>query len=169
MGYESTQPLLEQLWDVHGAERQLAKALQAVAASVASTKLATAFRQHLAETEGHLRKLEQVMTLLGVPAKTRAPEATDRLLVDRSGMLRQDGEAFARDVTVSAEAPRASRYAVGAFDATGETLTLLGLDEVTRLFEETLTSAPATDAWRPVRGGSDVDPQALLESGGALG
>ena len=73
MGYESTQPLLEQLWDVHGAERQLAKALQAVAASVASTKLATAFRQHLAETEGHLRKLEQVMTLQPVRC---LPEAT---------------------------------------------------------------------------------------------
>ena len=169
MGYASTQPLLEHLWDVHGAERQLAKALQALVVGVASTTLATAFRHHLAETEGHLRKLEQVMTLLGVPAKTKAAEATDRLLVDRRGMLRQDGEALARDVTVHAEVPRASRYAFGAFEATGETLTLPGLEEVTRLFEETLTSAPATEGWRPARGGSDVDPRALLESGGALG
>ena len=53
--------------------------------------------------------------------------------------------------------------------ATAETLTLPGLEEVTRLFEETLTSGPATEGWRPARGGSDVDPRALLESGGALG
>jgi len=53
------------LKDIYYAEKKITKALPKMAKAASSSELATAFKNHLAETQGHVDRLEQVFDLLG--------------------------------------------------------------------------------------------------------
>ena len=51
---------LHELKDVYDAEQQLVETLPKMAENATDPELAEAFREHLAETEGHVTRLEQI-------------------------------------------------------------------------------------------------------------
>lgn len=60
MKLESLRDLLvEQLQDLYDAENRITKALPKMAKAASSPELKAAFEKHLAETEGHVTRLEQ--------------------------------------------------------------------------------------------------------------
>jgi len=57
---------VHQLRDVYYAEKQLVKALPKMAEKATSPQLKQAFTSHLAETKGHVSRVEQVFKMHGV-------------------------------------------------------------------------------------------------------
>src|ERR1700722_5067473 len=62
---------LDALADMYYAEQQLTKALPKMAKAATDEDLRSAFESHLAETEGHGKKLEEIFKLFGQKPKSK--------------------------------------------------------------------------------------------------
>jgi len=71
---------LSELADMYDAEHRIIKALPTLAKAATCTHLREAFLSHLKETEGHVKKLEQVFQSFDQKAKGKTCEATVGLL-----------------------------------------------------------------------------------------
>ena len=71
---------MEELADMYDAERRIIKALPKMAKAATCPDLKNAIQSHLKETEGHVKKLDQVFKSFGVKAKGKTCEATVGLL-----------------------------------------------------------------------------------------
>jgi hypothetical protein len=61
--------LVHELQDIYHAEGQILKALPKMAKAASHPDLKAAFEEHRTQTEGQVRRLEEVFKLLGHPAK----------------------------------------------------------------------------------------------------
>src|SRR5258707_5528948 len=67
MGFDSLQDVFaEQLNDLRSAEGQLVEALPKLAGAASSEELRKAFEEHLAETRGHLERIDDLLSNLVV-------------------------------------------------------------------------------------------------------
>ena len=57
---------VQELKDVYSAENQITKALPKLAKAATSPELRQAFEHHLKETEGQIKRLDQIFEILGV-------------------------------------------------------------------------------------------------------
>ena len=73
---------LDELRDLYNAEKQITKALPKMAKAANAAPLADAFESHLKETEGQIKRLEQVFESLGEPAKSKSGAGMARQLQD---------------------------------------------------------------------------------------
>ena len=71
---------VHQLRDIYYAEKQLVKALPKMAEKATSPQLKQAFQNHLAETKGHVSRVEQVFKMHGVEAKAVDCPAIDGII-----------------------------------------------------------------------------------------
>ena len=74
--------LIDELSDIHSAERQLVQALPKLAKAATSPKLKQAFTAHLAETKGHVTRLDEVFTALGEKPKRKKCKGMEGLLAE---------------------------------------------------------------------------------------
>ena len=66
MGNNSLRQLyLDELSDIYGAENQLVKALPKMAEAANSDELRSGFEEHLEQTRGHVRRLDQIFSETG--------------------------------------------------------------------------------------------------------
>src|SRR5690606_36932387 len=72
--------LLDQLGDLYDAEQRLTKALPKMACAATDPKLKAGFEQHLRETEGQVRRLEQAFKALGKDPKAVTCDAMKGLI-----------------------------------------------------------------------------------------
>ena len=67
MGFNSLKDVLqEQLEDLHSAETQLIAALPKMAQAAHHDELREAFETHLEETKGHLKRVKEALSEIGV-------------------------------------------------------------------------------------------------------
>src|SRR4026209_797735 len=71
---------MDELADMYDAEHRIIKALPKLAKAATCPDLKKAIQSHLKETEGQVRKLNQVFKSFGVKAKGKTCEATVGLL-----------------------------------------------------------------------------------------
>ena len=90
MKLESLRDLLvEQLQDLYDAENRITKALPKMAKAATSPALKAAFEKHLGETEGQVKRLEQVFEALGEKAKTKTCKAMQGLIAEGEETMRR--------------------------------------------------------------------------------
>lgn len=63
--------LVNQLKDLYSAENQLVKALPELANAAHSQNLKNAFQEHLTQTQGHVRRLEEAFQELGEKTQSK--------------------------------------------------------------------------------------------------
>ncbi len=83
---------LDELKDVYHAEKQLVRALPRLAKAASSPELKNAFTSHLRETEGHVRRLEQVFQELGETPRAKKCDGMAGLIEEGKKILEEDGE-----------------------------------------------------------------------------
>jgi ferritin-like metal-binding protein YciE len=146
MGLNSLDDVLQdQVRDLLSAEKQLVAALPKVAAAAHSEDLKQAINEHLEETRGHVRRLEEVTDLLGIDNAATACKAMQGLVAEGEEILAEEGDPVAKDAAIIAAAQRIEHYEIAAY---GTARTLAGeLDqkEAAKLFDETLDEESAAD------------------------
>ena len=76
MAFHSLKDVLqEQLEDLHSAETQLIAALPKMAQAAHHDELREAFQNHLEETRGHVKRVEEALGEVGVSNPTRSARA----------------------------------------------------------------------------------------------
>ena len=137
--------LVHELQDIYHAEGQILKALPKMAKAATNPDLKAAFEEHRAQTEGQVKRLEQVFKLLGHPVKGKQCEGMAGLIEEGRKLLEADAEPEVLDAALIAAAQKVEHYEIAAYGTARTHAELLGLRRVAKLLQQTLDEEGATD------------------------
>jgi ferritin-like metal-binding protein YciE len=134
----------EQIADLYDAENQLVGALPELARKASSTDLREAFETHLEETRGHVKRLEQLRSQIGITERTRC-EAMAGLIREGAEITQATGDPAAIDAALIAAAQRVEHYEIAAYGTARTLADELGFDDAETLLSETLAEEGKAD------------------------
>jgi ferritin-like metal-binding protein YciE len=153
--------LIEELRDIHNAEQQLVKALPKLASAATTPSLQDAFQDHLADTEGQVRRLEQIFEALGQKSGGRKCKGMEGLIEEADEMAGEKGAEAVRDAGIIAAAQRVEHYEIAAYGCAITHARLLGLEDIADLLEENLAEEKAADERMSAIAEQEVNGSAL--------
>jgi ferritin-like metal-binding protein YciE len=146
MPLDSMQDLfLNELKDIYNAEKQLVRALPRMAKAAQSPELQEAITKHLKETEGHVKRLEQIFSELGQAARGKKCKGMEGLIEEGKEILEEEGAAEVIDAALISAAQRVEHYEIAAYGCLRTYAQLLGLDQADGLLQQTLEEEEAAD------------------------
>jgi ferritin-like metal-binding protein YciE len=136
---------LNELNDVYNAEKQLVAALPRMAKAAQAPELQRAITKHLRETEGHVKRLEQILRSLGEPLRGKKCKGMEGLIEEGKEILEEDGAPEVIDAAIISAAQRVEHYEIAAYGCLRAYAQLLGNTDADRLLQQTLAEEEATD------------------------
>jgi len=130
--------LIEELKDLYDAEHQLTKALPKMAAAATNPQLKTALTSHLAETEGHIQRLEQVFSLLGEKASRKTCKAMKGLVEEGSEVIEENADPEVKDAALIGAAQKVEHYEIAGYGTVRTFALTLGNSEVANILQQNL-------------------------------
>ncbi|MDX1751690.1 MAG: ferritin-like domain-containing protein [Salinimicrobium sediminis] len=127
-----------QLKDLYSAENQLVEALPKMQKNANDDKLKKAFQKHLKETEGHIKRLEEITKELGIKPTGETCKAMKGLIKEAESFLEEDTEKEVRDAGLIAEAQRVEHYEISAYGTAVRYAKELGHDDIAKKLQKTL-------------------------------
>jgi len=152
--------LVEQVEDLYDAEKRLCDALPKMADKAHAPELQTAFRDHLTETKGHVKRLERVFQLLDHKPKRETCDAMKGLISEGEDMLHAEGSPQVRDAALIAAAQRVEHYEIAGYGSARNFARQIGRTDVADLLQETLDEEGAADKKLTRIAESTVNPSA---------
>jgi ferritin-like metal-binding protein YciE len=137
--------LIEELKDLYSAETQITKTLPKLVEAAASADLKSAFKHHLKETEGHVKRLEKAFEILGSSPKGKTCGGMKGILGEGDEMVHGTTEGDIRDVALISAAQRVEHYEMAAYGTVRAYAENLGMKEIAGLLNETLDEEKAAD------------------------
>jgi ferritin-like metal-binding protein YciE len=128
----------EQIEDLYSAETQLVDALPKVASAAHDAKLRDALERHLEQTRGHVQRLENILSDLGISSPSERCEGMAGLLAEGEEIIDTPGEGPAKDAALIAAAQRVEHYEIAAYGTARALAGELGYDDASELLGETL-------------------------------
>ena len=111
MALESLQDLyLEQLKDLHSAERQIIEALPKMIAATTHPELRQAFEKHLRQTEEQLRRLEQIGKRAGQDLSGHKCKGMEGLLEEGKELMEERADSDVLNAALISAAQRVEHY-----------------------------------------------------------
>jgi len=146
MEMENLQDLfVEELRDLYNAENQLLKALPKMAKKASSPDLQNAFQTHLKETEGHVKRLEQIFDKMGKKPTGKKCKAMEGLIEEGKEMMSEDAEPEVLDAGLISAAQRVEHYEIAGYGTVRTYAKVLGDEQAAKLLQQTLDEEGATD------------------------
>jgi ferritin-like metal-binding protein YciE len=136
---------LNELADMYDAERRIVKALPKMAKAATCDELKAAIQSHLKETEGHVKKLEQLFQCFDVKAKGQTCEATVGLLAEGDEIAAEFKNSPAINAALIAAAQKVEHYEMASYGCLHEWAGLLGNPEAAGLLQEILEEEKAAN------------------------
>ncbi len=137
--------LLNELRDLYSAEKQLVKALPKMAKAATHAGLRAAFESHLAETEGHVIRIEEVFRLLQVAPSAKACKAMEGLIAEGEEAIKLKASEPIRDACLIGAAQRVEHYEIAAYGTARAFADALQLHDITALLNSTIQEEGAAD------------------------
>ena len=136
---------VHQLKDIYFAENAILKALPQLAEAARSEELRGALAVHLRETEGQVRRLDQVFQIVGETPEGVPCRAIQGIIQEGQEVLEEfrDGEAL--DAGLIAAAQAVEHYEITRYGTLLAWAKQLGLSEAEGLITETLVEEENTD------------------------
>ena len=156
---------LNELKDVYNAEKQLVAALPRMAKAAQSPKLQQAITKHLGETEGHVKRLEQILQSLGEPLRGKKCKGMEGLIEEGKEILEEEGAPEVIDAAIISAAQRVEHYEIAAYGCLRTYALLLGNTEADRLLQQTLAEEEATDKALTALGEGGINQAAVAAAG----
>jgi len=136
---------LNELADMYDAEKRILKALPKMAKAATCDELKDALNSHLKETEGHVKKLEQVFECFDEKAKGETCEATVGLLAEGDQITAEFKDSPAINAALICAAQKVEHYEMASYGCLHEWAELLDNDEAASLLQEILEEEQAAD------------------------
>jgi ferritin-like metal-binding protein YciE len=136
---------LDTLKDIYFAENKIIKTLPKMAKAAQSKELTAAFNKHLRETQGQVKRLEQVFKMLGKPARGKPCEAINGITDEGAEIMKEFKGAPALDAGLLAAAQAVEHYEISRYGTLRTWAEELGRPDAARLLQETLDEEEATD------------------------
>ena len=138
--------LIDELSDLHSAERQLVQALPKLVKAASAPKLKQAFTAHLAETKTQVERLNQAFTAMGEKPKRKKCKGMEGLIEEGSEKAQEDGDDAVRDAGLIGAAQRVEHYEIAAYGTVIAFAESIGESQVVTILRKTLDEEEAADA-----------------------
>jgi ferritin-like metal-binding protein YciE len=146
MEFNSLQDVFaEQLNDLRSAEEQLVEALPQMAGAASSDELRAAFEEHLAQTRGHLERVEDLLATSGATRTGEVCVGMRGLIEEGSKVVSAPGDPVAKDAALIAAAQRVEHYEIAAYGTAATLADHLGLDEAQDVLGQILDEEEMAD------------------------
>jgi ferritin-like metal-binding protein YciE len=136
---------LDELRDAYDAEKQLTKALPKLAKAATSEELRTAFEEHLTETEGHVKRLEQAFAGLDEKPRGKHCDGMAGIIEEGKSVMEEEFDDATLDACLIASGQRAEHYEMAAYGSLIAWARAMGHTEAADLLTETLEEEKAAD------------------------
>ena len=137
--------LEEELKDLYSAEKQLVEALPDIVEAASSKELQDAISDHLEETRGHVKRLEEVFQAIGIEPESEHCDGMEGLISEGSEVAEADGDGDARDAALIGAAQRVEHYEIAAYGTARSLAKQLGHTDAAKLLNQTLDEESAAD------------------------
>lgn len=139
--------LVEELQDLLHAEMQLTKALPEMAKAAHSPKLKETFQKHLAQTEGHVARLQKVFELLGAKAEPTPCKAMAGLIAEGQERIQESKgkEPLAADLALITAAQKVEHYEISGYGTVKSLARQIGAVDAAVLLAHTLGEEESAD------------------------
>ena len=136
---------VHQLQDIYYAEQQLVKALPKLADKATDPQLKQAFLSHLKETEGHVKRLEDVFQMHGVKAKAVNCPAIDGIIQEANETAGEVEEKAVLDAALINAAQAAEHYEITRYGSLVAWAKQLGRNDCAAVLQKTLDEEKSAD------------------------
>jgi ferritin-like metal-binding protein YciE len=136
---------IDELSDLYDAEKQLTKALPKMAKAATSNQLKQAFQEHLAQTQGHVERLEQIFESLAQDNSGKKCAAMAGLIKEGDELASDTEETAVRDAGLIAAAQKVEHYEIAGYGSARAHAEILEHTSAVRLLDETLAEEKETN------------------------
>ncbi len=133
------------LKDIYYAEKKLVTALPRMAKAAQNADLKAAFQKHAGETEGQVKRLEQVFAIIEKKPQGKKCPAIDGLVEEGNEIAKDYKGSPALDAGLLAAAQAVEHYEISRYGTLRAWAEKLGLRDAVKLLDETLDQEKATD------------------------
>ena len=157
--------LVHELKDLYAAEKQLTRALPKMAKAASSVELKDAFTKHLAETEEHVSRLEELFESLGVSTRGAKCPGMEGLIKEGSEIMKEDMDEAVMDAALIAAAQRVEHYEMAGYGCARAFAEQLGESDVSSILQQTLDEESNANETLTDIAESHVNPAAMHAAG----
>jgi ferritin-like metal-binding protein YciE len=133
------------LKDIYYAEKKIVSTLPKMAKAAQNDELTAAFQKHLAETEGHVERLEEVFELIGAKAQGKTCDAINGITDEGAEVMTEYKGTPALDPGLLAVAQAVEHYEISRYGTLRTWAEELGYADAVGLLQATLDEEKATD------------------------
>ena len=137
--------LVENLKDLYSAETQILKALPKVAKKVENDQLREALTMHVKETEGQVKRLEQILSRMGEKPGGKKCHGMEGLIEEAKEMMEEDADPDVLDAGLIVDCQKVEHYEIAGYGSAVTFAKLLGDNESARLLAMTLDEEERAD------------------------
>jgi ferritin-like metal-binding protein YciE len=136
---------VEELRDLHSAERQIIQALPRMIKAASSPDLKAAFEEHLEITKEQLARLDQIFDGLGKRGAGKRCKGMEGVIAEGKEMLEEDIAPEVLDAALIAAAQHVEHYEIAGYGTARTHAELLGESQAAKLLQRTLDEEANTD------------------------
>jgi ferritin-like metal-binding protein YciE len=126
-------------------EQKITKALPTMIEKSTDPQLATAFRNHLTETQGHVAKLQSLLREATGDTSTGTCKAISALITEAEDNIKDAGDSSIRDITLIASAQQVEHHEIAVYGTLRTWAELLGQDGAANTLESILEEEKDAD------------------------
>jgi ferritin-like metal-binding protein YciE len=134
------------LQDIYYAENQITKALPTMIKKATDPQLKQGFETHLRETEGQIKRLEQVFAMHGQSAKGVDCPAIDGIIKEANEVASDVADKEVLDAALVASAQAVEHYEITRYGTLIAWAKQLGRNDCASILQQNLDEEKATDA-----------------------
>ena len=133
-----------ELQDIYDAEHRFLEAQQEMMQQAASTKLQGMIQTHIRETEGQIKNLEQIFSLLGEKSKRVKCDAAAGLVSEGQTSMEEAGTPEIRDCLIASASAKVEHYEISSYRGLVMGAELMGNKDVLHLLNQNLQQEEQT-------------------------
>lgn len=126
-------------------EQKITKALPTMIEKSTDTELATAFRNHLEETKGHVSKVERLLRSSTGEDDTSKCKAISALITEAEDNIKDAGDTNIRDIVLIASAQQVEHHEIAVYGTLRTWAELLGETDAVAVLESILEEEKNAD------------------------
>jgi ferritin-like metal-binding protein YciE len=136
---------LHTLQDIYYAENKIAKSLPEMIQNATDAQLKQGLQSHLGETEGHIRRLEDVFQVMGQNPRSVSCPAIDGIIEEAEEVSGEVDDKDVLDAAIIAAAQAVEHYEITRYGSLIAWAKRLGRADAARMLEQNLNEEKAAD------------------------
>jgi ferritin-like metal-binding protein YciE len=150
-GSEQENSQLEKLFTdslkyIYWAEKQLTKTLPKMKKAATTDELKFAIEEHLAQTEGHVKRLERVFEMCGKKVQAKKCDAMEGIIKEGDSIVEETQEgSMTRDAGIIMAAQKVEHYEIATYGSLVQIAKTLGMNDAAEVLHQTLDEEKQAD------------------------